>query len=112
MEVWADRSAISFPWDAGHLDTKSWCWQRCTQECDQDNTTKGKDYKEELAKWEPWLKQLGLTCPRETENLQTCSFVYIVDVTEVICTKDTQHLPFKQRPMMAGEQKKEKLWQE
>lgn len=61
------------------------------QECDQDNTTKGKDYEEELAKWESWLKQIGLTCPRETENLQTPSFVYTVDVTAQICTKDAQH---------------------
>lgn len=96
-----------------------WIWKAdadsVAQECDQDNTTKGKDYKEELAKWEPWLKQIGLTCPRETENLQTPSFVYTVDVTELICTKDAQHLPFKQRPMMAGQQgklKKKKLFQE
>lgn len=29
VEVWEDLSAISFPRDAGHLETKSWCWQHC-----------------------------------------------------------------------------------
>lgn len=90
-----------------------WIWKAdadsTAQECDQDNTTKGKDYEEELAKWESWLKQIGLPCPRETENLQTPSFVYTVDVTAQICTKDAQHLPFKQRPTMAGQQEKKIL---
>lgn len=76
------------------------------QECDQDSATKGNDYEEELAKWESWLKRMGLTCPEETENLQTPSFVYRVYVTDQICTQDTQHLPIKQRPMMAGQQRK------
>lgn len=47
-------------------------------------------------------------CLRETENLQTPSFVYTVDVSQLNCTKDAQHLPFKQRPMMAGQQEKKK----
>ena len=77
-----------------------------TKECDQDSTNKGENYEEELAKWESWLKQVGLTCPKETENLKTPSFVYILYVTEQICTQDTQHLPLNQRPMMAGRQRK------
>lgn len=77
-----------------------------TQECDQDSTNKGENYEEELAKWESWLKRIGLTCPKETENLKNPSFVYILYVIEQICTQDTQHLPVNQRPVMADQQRK------
>lgn len=65
-----------------------------------------KNYEEEIAKWESWLKRIGLTCPKETENLKTPSFVYILYVAEQSCTQDTHHLPVNQRPLMAGQQRK------
>lgn len=76
-----------------------------TQECDQESTNKGENDEEELAKWESWLKWIGLTCPEETENLKNPSFVYIWYVTEQICTQDTQQLPVNHRPTMAGQQR-------
>lgn len=63
-----------------------------TQECDQDSTNKAENYEEELANWESWLKWIGLTCPRETENLKIPSFVYILYVIEQFSLQDTQRL--------------------
>ena len=80
-----------------------------TQECDQDSTNKGESYEEELAKWESWLKRIGLTCPTETENLKCPSFVYILYVTEQIRTQDIRPLQStKGHWRLANREKKKK----
>lgn len=81
-----------------------------TQECDQDSTNKGESYEEKLAKWESWLKWIGLTCPTETENLKCPSFVYILYVTEQIRTQNIRPLQStKGHWRLANREKKKRL---
>jgi len=102
MEVQESCSALFPLCDAGHLDARTWF---TTQECDQDSTNKGENYKEELAEWESWLKWIRLTHPKKTEDLKNPSFVYVLCVNKEMCIQDTQHLPVNQRPAMAGQQR-------